>query len=445
MNALPFIYEMIKKYKLLILLLLIACSNKPEVQSVMKTTENTPPKLINYELEDIIVDFYQVNIPTNSNSVNIEISANLSYSLISFFSNENCTELLNSFNFANYQTNYILDNFNINNTTSVYYKIKLNEEETNCLNSNIKIIHSNIPPEYPLIGDFINNNFQGKTIGESIIKIGGDSEDLPENLELILIYRDFNGNQLIGEYSLNEFLSKNILLNLIPNSLNSFYLKGKDYFGNFSQMNPFSILIEQSDDSNFISKPILDTTSSNLNNKYTNQLIISIKGFLDFKSLYLNIYSDENKTNLIKSVDKSLFELSGVNLDLIDSSLNEFWISASNNSIESELIYFSINHTSNPPLPPILDNSILNANNQIIDTISVQVFGYVPPNIDFVYIYNTPELNNDPLFIISREDFNNNTGIPFNLNFGNNYLYFVSIDFNNLKSQATYIQVFVEE
>lgn len=437
------------KSKLLILLtilfFIVSCSKKEESNNDISGVKNNPPPLINYNLEDLNIEFPDNKINTNSLQSNIRVESNLSFSQISFFQNSDCSEEIGNSIFLNYNANYKIQNYSLNNKVDIFYIVQLNEEISDCLNTNISLTHDNIKPNYPEISQFINDNYQGKTISNTTILVGGEESDLSNDTSKIQFYKDFEGTQLIGEFSINDYLTKSIPITLNINQWNTFYLRAVDYFNNVSDTNPYSILIEQSVASGIVNKPILSQEIQNLNNGYTSSLILNIKGFLDENTLYFNVYSDSNKNNLIKQVSKNTFLNSGLDLDLNENALNSFWFSASNDTLESNLISFNVNQDSSTPNKPILDQSILDAHNQTIDVVNAQIFGSVPQSIEFVQIYDNPDLLNGPIYSISRNDFNNNTGVPLSLNFGNNYLYFVSVNFDNIKSEYIYIQVFVEE
>lgn len=434
--------------KLLILLIFVSCSQSSdnEPTNTIRIVDNIPEEFIDYTIEDINLNFNKTEIITNQNSVSFSISSNLSFSKIQIYKDSLCQELLLEEIYLQ-NKNIIVSGYKLNDKSKFYYKIKLNNDLSECNESPIVVNHDNISPDAPIISEYINNNFNGQIVGNNIIKIGGETSDLSLDTSSIIILIKNQSNEIIKtkEFSLNDYLSKNIILEILSNEYTLLNLKSKDYHGNISDLNPISVIIEHDQSAGVVNKPVLNQRIKDLYNRYTSSLIFNFKGFLDYNSLYINIYSDSNKNNLIKQISKNSFETNGLEVSLTPNSLNQFWLSASNDSVESDLLEFKINHNDSTPQPPILDQSILDVHNGIIDIINAQIFGTIPPTIDFVYIYNNPELSGDPIYTISRQDFNNNTGLPLALDFGNNYLYFVAIDFNNLKSDYVYIQVFVEE
>ena len=428
---------------LLLLLSFFSCSQKEESNEKITYIDNLPPELINYTIDDVKLSFNKEEIVTNQNNISFTINSNLSFSKILLYDTD-CNNLLKEENFINNKI-IILSEYELNQKTNIFYKINLNNQISKCMNSSMIINHDNQKPSYPEISQYIDNNFNGKIVSNNIIKLGGDLADISEDTSKIILSKDFQGEEIIGEYEINEYVEKEIILKLLENSFNFIYLKSVDYHNNYSETNPYAIIIEHKQSSNIINKPILAKSIEKLNNKYTSSVIFNFKGFLDFNSDKVNIYSDENRINLLKQVSKNTFLDQGVNVQLKENTLNEFWISASNNTYESELLIFKINHSDSAPEKPILDQSILDSHNNIIDIVNAPIFGYVPESIEFIFVYNNPELIGDPIFTINRNDFINNTGIPLALEFGNNYLYFTAIDFNNLKSPYQYIQVFVEE
>lgn len=356
------------------------------------------------------------------------------YDNIRFYSDELCSTEITRY------TNKIIqfDDFQLNNDDQIFfYKQEYNNQITDCQFA-FKISHNN-----QVINSYTSNywdTISGTTVNNLLFQIEDVNYTYPNRIESISIYEDFNQNNLILSASIEDYINSNIFLPLKEDAFNFFYFVLKDKYGNVSNPNPVPIILEHET----LNIPSIPSISLDLlkNPYYIDNDSITISGSTSSNTTNVKIYNESNV--LLYTITPNEL-LNGFEVPIIQNTSNIFRISAINLSGESNFKELEFIEDSIIPNIPILDSEIQDLNNQSIDfeDSNVIISGQVDDDVEYIAIYDNPELINNPVLIIERDDFINKTTQGFQLGIGQNNFYIVAIDYLNRQSNVLNFNIFV--
>lgn len=424
------------KYSFLLLFFLFACSGGSKSGGSSAPAVNPPPVITDpgpepIQAETILLNYDNKDKYTKNNSYTISLQSDKNFSLAKVYRGNSCTEssLISGYNRSSISSGISVSLLpNQNNIFSVKVLDVNNLESIEC-EEFANIYHDTINPITLGMSDYLLA--ANKNVSQISFYAGGDIEDdHPEGFVIakIVYYKLVNSARVtVGEFSTEDYNNKNIRLILSENETNFFYFSAIDQAGNESEQAGLLIVDHQNSSP---SAPLLTQELINIKNRYTDQTSINLKGIVGVSTQRVRVYSDSTKTQLLADTLASVFETSGISVNLSLNSFNDFFIVAVKNSNESPLTEFSINQKTTPPNKPVVDPYIMQAHNLVEDEELLKYiafFGTLDPDVVKVNIYSD-NARTDLLISYNADDWIAGTGPIYLMSEGLNTLYFVSVD-----------------
>ena len=243
----------------ILLIISVSCANKDDGDDGVTTQEI--PKTIEFESHQVV---------TNILNYTIQGDSDLLISKIDYFSDNSCSTNIGTSDLATLKTGLIIPVQTINGSNSIYFKAYTGDALVVDCTFVTDFVHDNISPltNPGLPSEIISLN--GTSIQGNIQSVSIDESFFINDFSRIRIYSDLIGTLLLADLS-----SEAGNINLVSNSINSFYYSFVDDAQNESAI--YSSAVTMTSDTNPPSVPTIASATS----LFTANSSINIQGTVD--------------------------------------------------------------------------------------------------------------------------------------------------------------------